>query len=126
MNINIYFDGGCKPNPGRGYGSYQVISEKLNHLALRQDFGPKLTNNMAEYLALIAALKWLRHFTDKTETLIIYTDSTLLMHQLRGRYRVKVVHIKELWQECIQLLLPYHRYEIRWHDRKNNVNRFGH
>lgn len=85
-----------------------------------------MTNNMAEYQALIAALKWLRHHTDKTESLMIFTDSNLLRQQLTGRARVKVVHLKELFIEVTQLLLCYRSWAINWHGRQANVNRFGH
>lgn len=126
MLIQINFDGGCVPNPGRGYGSYEITSDKWSHRVERMDFGWNCTNNMTEYMSLIAALKWLRHFTDKTEHLRIYTDSNLVQGQLRGRTRVKVEHIKELWAETLQLLLPYERWEINWQPRKHNVKRFGH
>lgn len=124
--IQIHFDGGCRPNPGRGYGSYQITSDRLNHRVERMDFGDNHTSNTAEYRALIAALKWLKHHTDKSEQLRIFTDSNLVSQQLRGVARVKVEHLKEAWSEAVQLLLPYKAWTVQWHGRENNVRRFGH
>ena len=128
--INIYFDGGARPtNPGKGYGSYEVQSlvKELNHKASRQEFGEPLSNNQAEYLALIAALKWLRHqVADGNYRLMIWTDSKLVRCQVARQWKTKCVHILELRDEVLELLAPYKHWEIYWHGRNNNVARFGH
>lgn len=127
--IKVWFDGGAYPtNPGNGYGSYEVQSEGLNHKSHRQEFGRPLTNNQAEYLSLIAALKWLSHNATLPQysRLEIWSDSKLVCHQLTGRYRVKVQHIKELVLEAQELLDIFDGFTISWHGRSNNVSRFGH
>lgn len=124
--IEIYFDGGCNPNPGWGYGSYLIKGPALTHKILRAQFGRECTNNIAEYMALLFALRWLRHHADPAiHNLQIWTDSKLVREQVRGRWRVKVEHIRELWREVREILGPYH-WQIDWHPRKNNVRLFGH
>lgn len=124
--IKIYFDGGCIPNPGRGYGSYEVVSEKFKHRVSRVDFGDNLTNNIAEYMAMIAALKWLRHHAETSDSILLFTDSQLLRKQMLGQYRCKVPHLKEQLIEARHLLRHYQEWKIEWRQRLHNVNQFGH
>lgn len=124
--IQIWFDGGAAPNPGKAYGSYEIQGIGLTHKSLRQQFGEPLTSNQAEYLSLIAALKWLSHHaTPATDRLEIWTDSQLVCHQVRGLWKVRVPHVRELWFETLGLLCPY-EWVIYWHGRQANVERFGH
>jgi ribonuclease HI len=129
QTVRIYFDGGASPNPGKGYGSYSVDGgvSGFNHSSIRQQFGEPLTNNQAEYLSLIAALKWLRHHAHPFDTrLLIFTDSKLLQGQLVRNWRCKVPHLRELVSEAKQLLSPYRSYMVHWNSRTANVKRFGH
>lgn len=132
--IIVYFDGGSKPTwfdnaeYPRGYGSYQIDGgADLQHKSLKQNFGVPCTNNQAEYLALIQALKWLRHHVEPEKaSLDIWSDSQLVVNQVQHRWRTKVDHLKELRDETNRLLKPYGRWMIHWYERRNNVNRFGH
>lgn len=124
--VTIHFDGGSAPsNPGNAYGSYLVESCGLNHRASRMQFGWG-TNNQAEYLALIAALKWLQHQEAlATKQLKIFSDSMLAVNQMTGRWKARCVHIKELRDEARALLKPHH-WQIWWNPRSVNVQLFGH
>lgn len=126
--VTIWFDGGSLGNPGKGYGSYEVQGgAELCHKVIRQEFGPTLSCNQAEYLSLIAALKWLRHHVIGESTrLEIFTDSTLVRNQVHGRWKCRVAHLKELKAEALSLLSPYQHWEINWRGRAANVERFGH
>lgn len=128
--VQIHFDGGASPNPGNGYGSYQVSCtqvQALNHKSVRQQFGSPLTNNQAEYLALIAALKWLSHHSSGQDTkLTIFTDSTLVRGQVGRKWKCKVLHLRELVDEVKQLLSRYQFWSIQWNSRDVNVKKFGH
>jgi len=137
--IRIWFDGGSLGNPGKGYGSYKIDGgPQLQHEARRIQFGDFLTNNQAEYLALIAALKWLLHNRpDGDHRLEIWTDSMLVKCQVpfpfQGRiggpnpsWRCKVAHLRELRDEVRNLLSEYRHYELKWNPRKVNVEHFGH
>jgi len=103
----------------------------LNHKSLRQQFGERMTNNMAEYMALICALKWLSHRTEngwssEWTRLEIFSDSQLVCHQVRGSWKTKLWYLKDLKLEVLRLLEPYKHWEITWKPRKTNVERFGH
>ena len=66
----------------------------------------KKTNNQAEYLALILALKKLKSLTKKYKSDKIkgYLDSELVVKQLKGEYKIKNKNIKPLYKK-IQALL---------------------
>ena len=126
--IKIYFDGGTRPtNPGNGYGSYEIVSDRINRKVERRELGSNISSNQAEYMTLIEALNWLFHQTDDMEChLRIFSDSKLLVMQIQGSWKVKCVHIKELVEAVREKLACYNKWEVQWQARENNVSRFGH
>lgn len=126
--MKIWFDGGSLGNPGRGYGSYRIDGPGFRHEALKEVFGDELTNNEAEYLALLQALLWLKRnrngCTDRR--LEIFTDSTLVQNHILGRWKCRKPHLKQLKAEALELLKDYDWFDIKWHGRENNVELFGH
>lgn len=144
--FNIYFDGGCKPNPGQCYGSYEIDAPSL-HVSRRGrvpfnvkgsliqfGFG---TNNLAEYWAMTAALKRLYHeskhgwlaeegFVPSRFTLTIHSDSKLLVEQMNGRWKIKLAHMVEAYDEARLVLKEFGHWKLIWKPRNQNVVRFGH
>jgi ribonuclease HI len=98
MAIVAYIDGGARGNPGpAGYG----VHVEDEHGALVTEFNGFLgaaTNNVAEYSALIAALKYAQQQGHRSVR--IKSDSELLVKQMRGEYRVKHPGLKPLHQEA--------------------------
>ncbi|MFQ6131422.1 MAG: ribonuclease HI family protein [Armatimonadota bacterium] len=69
------------------------------------------TNNIAEYQAL---LRGLRHALSLgAERITINTDSELLQRQLRGEYRVRAAHLRDLHGEALRLLRKFRRVRLR-------------
>ena len=128
MEIKIYFDGGCDPSRHTGYGSYEIVGEGCNHKVSRMQHNSPQTSNTAEYLTLIAALKWLSHnCPDFNAQLKIYSDSLLVVNQVNGRWKNKTLHLRELAGEVHLLFLKYPKKPIlTWQRRDANVARFGH
>jgi len=85
--IVAYIDGGARGNPGpAGYG---VRIESQDGTLIEELHAPLgiATNNVAEYNGLLAALRWaVDHDVD---TLLIRSDSELLVKQMLGAYKVK-------------------------------------
>lgn len=130
--ITIYFDGGAKPNPGIGYGSYEIHYEPLELPALahrgqwRAPF-TSIPNNQAEYLTLWLALQeYLHKFKPTTDEVRVYSDSKLLVEQLNERWKVKDPAIKKLYIKCRWLLDRIPNYSVEWNSRTMNVEKFGH
>lgn len=60
------------------------------------------TNNVAEYEAVIAALKWL--IEQGVNTAAVKMDSELVFRQINGEYRVKIPHLVPLNRQARSLL----------------------
>lgn len=119
INIEVFCDGGARGNPGpAGIGiiikiDSQIIGksdnrqkESRNQIEISKYIGIK-TNNQAEYLAVIEALKWLHaNRRDPGEDIQIdfFLDSQLVVEQLNGNYRIKNEGLKPLFLQ-IQTLV---------------------
>ena len=79
-------DGGSRGNPGPGTIGV-LVRENENILEMYSEKIGSVTNNVAEYKALIKALELALKYTKKELTCIL--DSELIVKQLFGEYRVK-------------------------------------
>lgn len=122
MSIDLYFDGLCEPhteggrrNPGgrgcfgwvvrRGSSAVRVIEngEIIAHGRGCIGYGAGITNNVAEYRALIEGLQYVRQYDGPPEHVYVYGDSMLVVRQMRGHWRVKAALLQPLHDEAIQL-----------------------
>jgi ribonuclease HI len=104
----IYCDGGCDPNPGgaAGYGFVVFAGMRRVHA----EGGPVgrgegMTNNVAEYTALIRALEYLRPRMGAEDSLEVRADSELLVRQLNRAYSVKSANLARLFSRVNDLLV---------------------
>ncbi len=88
--IEAWFDGACEPqNPG-GHATWgvtvkrgdQIIAEESGHVG----YGPKMSNNVAEYAGLLRVLEIV---SGTTGPVIIRGDSKLVVQQMQGRWKIK-------------------------------------
>jgi len=93
-------DGGARGNPGPG--AIGVIVRKEGEILVRYSeyIGESVTNNIAEYTALIKSLELASKF-GKEVTCIL--DSELVVRQLLGEYKVKSPVLRELFLEVQKL-----------------------
>lgn len=130
FNFEIVFDGGSKGNPGKGYGSYDItLNGQEYDRQIEMPFGDRLTNNQAEYMALIRALK--RIAEDQSvdllqSNIVIRGDSQLVINQLNGVWKVKNANMQPLWAEARGILTEVKTWQAVWHDRSNSVRKLGH
>ena len=90
--IEIYTDGAGSGPDGKGSGfAWLNTSTRQKHI----ESIPDLTNNQAEYRAVISALKSIRN----ASTVKIITDSLLVVSQLRGEYRIRDSKLETLASE---------------------------
>ena len=96
----IYTDGGAEPNPGPGAIGVVIQDQDGKTITTISRSVGRVTNNQAEYMAVIAALeKALALGFDEVE---IHADSELIVRQINGRYKVKNTNLKLLYQKVIQ------------------------
>ncbi|MBN9391727.1 MAG: ribonuclease HI family protein [Chloroflexi bacterium] len=132
-DYTLTFDGGADPNPGKAYGSYHIRTRAgRERLESRLQFGDRMTNNQAEYLALKNGLEDLIRTIEKAGkqpenySVEIFGDSSLVIKQLRGEWKVKDAKMLPLYDETIQLLRRFKKTSLNWHDRSNSVRLLGH
>ena len=94
-------DGGARGNPGPG--AIGVIVRKDGEILTRYSaqIGKFVTNNVAEYEALIKALELASNYTKGELTCIL--DSELVVKQLLGEYRVRNPKLLELFLKVQKL-----------------------
>ena len=68
------------------------------------------TNNEAEYTALLEALKKGLDFGVKS--IKVFSDSELVVKQIKGIYAVKQEHLKKLNKEALSLIEKFDHFEI--------------
>jgi ribonuclease HI len=93
-------DGGARGNPGPGAIGVIVRDEGKILTQYSARIGEHVTNNIAEYEALIKALELATQHTDE---LTCFLDSQLVVKQLMGEYRVSTPHIMELFLKVQKL-----------------------
>ncbi len=76
-----------------------------------------MTNNQAEYHALIEGLKTVREW--KPDRLEIYLDSKLVVEQIKGQFKIKEPELQKLHGQAMRLLEGL-EYEIKYVPREEN------
>ena len=95
--LTIFTDGGARGNPGPAAIGFVVKDEAGKVLAREGKYIGETTNNVAEYTAVIEALKWLLVNSINPVSLVnFYLDSKLVVCQLKGLYKIKKGHLREL------------------------------
>ncbi len=113
----IYTDGGARGNPGPAAVGVIVGDQKF-----RKYIG-ETTNNVAEYKAVIFALKKSLELLGKKSreaVLEINLDSELIANQLKGDYRVKHENLKPLFLESINLMKNFKKILFNLIPREKN------
>ena len=114
----IYIDGASKGNPGEA--AIGVVIKNVQKGVLRRiskSIGVT-TNNIAEYYALIYALQ--ESLMLKAQVLTVYTDSLLLVNQIKGSYKVKNSNLKILHGQVLHLLKGFKKIYLRQIKREEN------
>jgi len=122
--IYIYFDGLVEPHNPKGIATYGYVIYSDN-LTLAEGYGlaaepwsQNATNNVAEYIGLICALKRALDFGIKST--IIRGDSRLVISQLKGAYKIKSARLRRLYIKAKELLSEMESAELEWIPRELN------
>lgn len=100
MTYIIHADGGARGNPGPA--ALGFIIETSDHTVMTRagEYIGTLTNNQAEYHAVVAALSWMRTHRDAlpqpVSALEVVLDSELLVNQLSGTFKIKSPGLRDL------------------------------
>jgi ribonuclease HI len=116
--VRLHIDGASRGNPGEaGFGVWATDGRGEPRASLYGYLG-RATNNVAEYQALLHALRWaLAQGAGRIE---VCSDSELVVRQLEGRYRVKHPDMLRLHREARELLARFAEVHIRHVPRERN------
>ena len=117
--VNIYVDGASRGNPGEAGVGFIIVTTDGKVLKEAGRYLGRTTNNVAEYQALIIALKEAKSLG--AEAIKIFADSELMVKQIKGEYKVKSAGLLPLYQEAKALLMEFSRYDIIHINREKNT-----
>jgi ribonuclease HI len=116
--IEVYTDGRAEPNPGLGTYGLVVYQDGRRIHSEHGLAGRGVTNNYAEYFCLIKALEYLAPRHD--EEITVFSDSTLLVNQMSGRWKFKSGNYSEKYLEAKELAGGFARLTFEWVPREKN------
>lgn len=114
---HVYFDGASRGNPGPAAAGWAIVSSDGVVAEGGERLG-RLTNNQAEYEALLRALRAARDFG--LDELDIRGDSQLVVKQLRGEWNTNDPELKEKRVTARELLRAFERWDIEHVPREIN------
>lgn len=120
----LYIDGGARGNPGPAALGVVICNEKGEAVKRYSEYLGEMTNNQAEYQALIFAFKKIKLLFGKKvaeqQGVEIYSDSELLVRQLKGEYKVLEPEIQKLFLEAWNLKLDFAKVRVNLISRQRN------
>jgi len=116
--LRLFTDGASRGNPGNA--ALGVVIEDEHGMRLRgfHRWLGKMTNNEAEYHALIDGLKAVKDW--KPDRVEVYLDSKLVVEQMNGRYRIKAPELVPLHQKASELLREFPDVTVQHVERAKN------
>lgn len=123
--IIIYTDGGSRGNPGPSAIGVYISNDKGEPVKKYSHYlGDNLTNNEAEYQAVIFALKKAKALFGKNKIknleIEVRSDSELLVRQLNGDYKILDSKIQPLFIEIWNLRIELKSVKFVFFGREKN------
>lgn len=120
MKLIAHVDGGARGNPGPAAAACvlstptgEVVDEQAQLLG-------KVTNNVAEYRALLLGLARARAL-GATEVEVV-GDSELIAKQVKGIYKVKHPSMRPLYMEAMEAFRGFEKWSVRTVPRAQNAD----
>ena len=110
MRAVAHTDGGSRGNPGPAAAGFVLEDEAGRQLLARACFLGRATNNVAEYTALVRVLEAAGQMG--VSHLTVYTDSELMVRQIKGQYKVKSDLILPLFERAKELQAGFERCAV--------------
>jgi ribonuclease HI len=111
MKISIFVDGSGGSNGGFGF----FVKETGESFYEKK---PEITNNQAEYMAIISVLK---KFVNSDDEITIYSDSKNTVNQLNHEFAINNEKLRDLARESWVIIGKFSNLSIVWIPRKENL-----
>lgn len=117
-SLHLHIDGASRGNPGEaGFGVYVTTPDGTPVAELYGYLG-QATNNVAEYQALIHALRYA--LAQGATAVKVFSDSELVVRQIAGIYRVKHPDMLPLHREAAALFSRFREKSLSHVRREDN------
>ncbi|MBN2267075.1 MAG: ribonuclease HI family protein [Candidatus Babeliaceae bacterium] len=103
LSLQLNIDGVARNNPGPA-GAGICIFKDDQLLEAHGFYLGALTNNEAEYSALVIGLALIAKLVSRGDRIVVVSDSELLIRQLTGVYRVKKKELLHLYNRAQALV----------------------
>ncbi len=111
-------DGGSRGNPGPAAYGVIIRDGRGEIVAKLKKYIGRMTNNVAEYYGLIAAMDYAQ--SHSIRALRIESDSELLVKQMRGQYKVKSEDLRPLFERAQKMSKTFDSFRIEHVYREQN------
>jgi len=111
MILNVFVDGSGGPDAGFGF----FVKETGESFYKKES---NITNNQAEYMAIISVLK---KFLGSSDDLVIYSDSKNTVSQLNHEFAINNTQLRILAREAWELMAKFPTLKITWIPRNQNL-----
>jgi ribonuclease HI len=120
MKAIVHVDGGARGNPGPAAAACVITSPDGELLGEHAQLLGSVSNNVAEYRALLLGLAQAQAL-GATDVEVI-GDSELIAKQVKGIYKVKHPAMRPLYLEAMQAIRAFERFSIRTVPRAQNAD----
>lgn len=120
MKVIVHVDGGARGNPGPAAAASVISSPEGEVLDEHAQMIGSVTNNVAEYQALLLGLR--RAGELGASEIEVVGDSELIAKQVSGLYKVKHPAMRPLHLEAMEALSAFKRWSIRTVPRAQNAH----
>ena len=118
MGLVLYIDGGSRGNPGPAGGGVVLSGSDGRRIHEGAYYFGSQTNNAAEYMTLLRGIE--RAARANADSLLIHSDSELLVKQMTGEYRVKSPSLAALHEQAEMALIRVPRWSFKHVRREFN------
>jgi ribonuclease HI len=111
-------DGAARGNPGPASYGVVIRDGRGEIVAKLKKYIGRMTNNVAEYYGLIAALDYAQ--SHGVRSLRVESDSELMVKQMRGVYKVKSTDLQPLFERAKKMSQGFESFRIDHVYREQN------
>ncbi|HEX5309853.1 MAG TPA: ribonuclease HI family protein [Solirubrobacteraceae bacterium] len=120
MKVVVHVDGGSRGNPGPAAAASVVSSLDGEVLDESSRLLGVVSNNVAEYQALLLGLE--RAGALGADAVEVINDSELIAKQVNGAYKVKHAAMRPLHAESLSALRAFQEWRVRTVPRAQNAH----
>jgi len=114
----VYTDGASRGNGGDSAASFIIVNSNDDKvIASGSKYIGKVTNNIAEYIAVYESMKWCME--NDIDDVKVISDSMLVMKQLSGEWKVKHSELRKWRNDIKRITDTFESVYFEWHPREH-------